>query len=118
LLATQVVSRIREVFGVEIGVRGLFEEPTIEAFGRRIQEAMRAGENDEAPPLVKVSREGRLPLSFAQQRLWFLDQLVPNNPFYNCPRAVRLEGRLDLEVLERVINEIVRRHEALRTKIE
>ena len=60
----------------------------------------------------------RLPLSFAQQRLWFLDQLAPNNPFYNSPRAVRLEGRLDLDVLERVINEIVRRHEVLRTRFE
>src|SRR5262245_53326290 len=58
------------------------------------------------------------PLSFSQQRLWFLDQISPNNPFYNCPGSVRLEGRLDLDVLERVINEIVRRHEALRTRIE
>src|SRR5215470_17357814 len=57
-------------------------------------------------------------LSFAQQRLWFLDQLEPNNPFYNIPGAVRLEGGLNLEVLERVINEIVRRHEVLRTRFE
>src|SRR5262245_4952970 len=58
------------------------------------------------------------PLSFAQQRMWFLDQLVPNTPFYNISGGVRLEGGLNLEVLERVINEIVRRHEVLRTRYE
>src|SRR5262249_5628276 len=122
LLATQVVSRVREVFKLEMGVRSLFEEATIERLSRRIEEAMRAGEKDMAPPLVRTSREGqgavRLPLSFAQQRLWFLDQLVPNNPFYNCPGAVRLKGKLDLEAMERSINEIIRRHEVLRTRIE
>jgi hypothetical protein len=62
--------------------------------------------------------DGYAQMSFAQQRLWFLDQLVPNNPLYNRPGAIRLEGRLELEVLERVINEIVRRHEVLRTGFE
>jgi acyl carrier protein len=122
LLATQVISRVRNTFGVEIGVGSVFEEPTVESLARRIEEAIRRGEKVEAPPLVRVSREGqgepRLPLSFAQQRLWFLDQLVPNDPFYNCPRAVRLEGRLDPQALERSINEIIRRHEVLRTRIE
>ncbi|AFZ17945.1 non-ribosomal peptide synthetase [Allocoleopsis franciscana] len=66
-------------------------------------------------PLVPISREGTLPLSFAQQRLWFLDQLVPNNAFYNTPAAVRLSGSLNLAALEETFNEIVRRHEALRT---
>src|SRR5262249_4243731 len=60
----------------------------------------------------------RLPLSFAQQRLWFIEQLDPGNAIYNCPGAIRLEGGLNLEVLEGVINEIVRRHEVLRTRIE
>jgi amino acid adenylation domain-containing protein len=126
LLATQVVSRIRNTFGVEIGVGSVFEDGTGEGLARRIEEAIRAGEEDEAPPLVRIEREGRqggrrdarLPLSFAQQRLWFLDQLIPNDPFYNCPRALKLEGRLDLDALERSVNEIVRRHEALRTRIE
>src|SRR5262245_42337778 len=57
-------------------------------------------------------------LSFAQQRLWFLDQLAPNSPFYNVPGAVRLEGKLEIQVLERVINEVIRRHEVLRARIE
>jgi amino acid adenylation domain-containing protein/FkbM family methyltransferase len=118
LLATQVVSRVRSTFGVGIRVGTIFEESTVEGLARRTEEMIRAGEKDEAPPLVRTAREGRAPLSFAQQRLWFLDQLAPNSPFYNCPGAMRLEGRLDLEVLERVINEIVRRHEVLRTRFE
>jgi amino acid adenylation domain-containing protein len=126
LSATQVVSRMKNTFGVEIGVRSVFEGPTAAGLARRIEEAIRTGESDEAPPLVRAERASqgggqkgdRMPLSFAQQRLWFIDQLQPNNPIYNIPGAVRLEGRFDLEVLERVINEIVRRHEVLRTRIE
>src|SRR4030095_14980022 len=79
---------------------------------------MRGGERIEAPPLVRVEREGSLPLSFAQQRLWFIDQLEPGSALYNIPGAVRLEGRLDVEALERSVNEIVRRHESLRTRFE
>ena len=69
-------------------------------------------------PLRPVEREGALPASFAQQRLWFLDQLEPNSPLYNIPAAVRLQGRLDVTALELTLNEIVRRHEALRTNFE
>jgi amino acid adenylation domain-containing protein len=68
-------------------------------------------------PLVPISRSGNLPLSFAQQRLWFLDRLMPNHPFYNIPLALNLTGAIDLAALEQTFNEIVRRHEALRTKI-
>src|SRR5205823_184194 len=70
---------------------------------------------DAAPPVTPVARAGNLPLSFAQQRLWFLDQLEPNSTVYHIPLAWRLEGPLDQEVLERCLNEIVRRHEVLRT---
>ena len=122
LLATQVISRVRKSFGVEIGVGSIFEKPTVEGLANRIEEAMRSGGKDEAPPLVHVSREGergnRLPLSFAQKRLWFIDQLEPGTAIYNLPGAVRLEGELDLDALERVINEIIRRHEVLRTRFE
>jgi hypothetical protein len=65
--------------------------------------------------IVPIARDRTLPVSFAQQRLWFLDQLVPNNAFYNTPAAVRLTGSLNLAALEKTFNEIVRRHEALRT---
>src|SRR5262249_36959184 len=118
LLATQVVSRVRNTFGVEIGVGSIFEDATVESLASRIEKSMKAGEKDGAPPLTRAKRVKRLPLSFAQQRLWFLDQLTPNDPFYNLPGAVRLEGTLDLDALERSVNEIVRRHEVLRTRIE
>ncbi|MEG3871536.1 amino acid adenylation domain-containing protein [Microcoleus sp. Z1_B5] len=68
-------------------------------------------------PIVPMGRDGNLPLSFAQQRLWFLDQLVPNNPFYNVPAALRLTGSLNFSALQKTFNEIVRRHEALRTNL-
>src|SRR5262249_8288009 len=119
LLATQVISRIRGVFGVQIGVRSIFEEATAKGLASRGEEALRVGKKREAPSLVRASREvqggERFPLSFAQQRLWFIDQMDSGNVAYNIPSAVRLEGRLDLEALERAINEIVRRHEVLRT---
>jgi acyl carrier protein len=118
LLATQVISRVRKSFGVEIGVGSVFEEPAVEGLASRIEEALKAGKKDEAPPLVRVSREERLPLSFAQQRLWFLDQLDPGNAAYNVPEALALKGDLNIEALERAINEIIRRHEILRTRIE
>jgi amino acid adenylation domain-containing protein len=118
LLATQVVSRARKMLGVEIGVKRIFETPTVEGLAQLIENAIKTGEKDETPPLVRAPRGGLLPLSFAQQRLWFLDRLAPNNPFYNISSALRLEGRLNLEALEFAINEIIRRHEVLRTRIE
>ncbi|MEH2243495.1 amino acid adenylation domain-containing protein [Nostoc sp.] len=78
-------------------------------------EAINRTNNHSFRPLVPISRSGNLPLSFAQQRLWFLDQLIPNNPFYNIPVALHLTGSLDKAALEQTFNEIVRRHETLRT---
>ncbi|MHC5738122.1 amino acid adenylation domain-containing protein [Nostoc sp.] len=78
-------------------------------------EASNLTNNHSFKPLVPISRSGNLPLSFAQQRLWFLDQLIPNNPFYNIPLALHLTGSLKLAALKQTFNEIVRRHEALRT---
>jgi len=72
----------------------------------------------QAPPIVPVPRDQTLPLSFAQQRLWFIDQWEPGNPYYNIPTAVRLTGPLDVAALEQSLNEVVRRHEALRTTFE
>lgn len=117
-MATRIISRVKHTFGLEIEVRSVFEEATAEGLARRIEEAMRASDKEIAPSLVRAPRGKNLPLSFAQQRLWFLDQLVPNNHLYNIPGSVRLEGKLDLKVLEKVINEVFRRHEALRTRIE
>ncbi|HSG39079.1 MAG TPA: condensation domain-containing protein, partial [Thermoanaerobaculia bacterium] len=115
LLATRVMSRLRSAFGVEMPLRELFEAPRLSDLAHRVEAALRAGEGRLAPPLVRISREGPLPLSFAQQRLWFIDQLEPGSPLYNIPVTLRVEGPLRAEVLALCLGEIVRRHEALRT---
>src|SRR5690606_16413955 len=115
LLATQLVSRIRDTFKVELPLRHIFESPTVATLAEQIEIAQRTVGGTPPPPLVPAPRDGEIPLSFAQQRLWFLDQFEPNSPFYNIPEAVRLHGPVDPAVLERCLNEIVRRHEALRT---
>ncbi|MFZ5918978.1 MAG: amino acid adenylation domain-containing protein [Chloroflexota bacterium] len=115
LRATQVISRVREVFQIDLPLRALFEWPTVAGLAVQVEAALRTGSGLEAPPIEAISREGDTPLSFAQQRLWFLDQLEPGNLFYNIPIAMRLQGKLDVAALERVLSEIVRRHEALRT---
>ena len=112
LLATRVVSRIRSVLGVELALKTLFEAPTLAELARAITQV--AGET-AAPPLVAQARPASLPLSFAQQRLWFLDQLEPGSAAYNIPAALRMRGRLEVEALRRTIETIVERHEALRT---
>ncbi|HVR97637.1 MAG TPA: amino acid adenylation domain-containing protein, partial [Thermoanaerobaculia bacterium] len=112
LLATQVVSRVRALLGVELPLRALFEAPTVAGLARVVRESR---EDRQAPPVVPVPRDGRIPLSFAQQRLWFLDQLAPDSPAYNIPLAVRLTGDLQVDRLAWIFAEVVRRHEALRT---
>ncbi len=116
LLATQLVSRIREAFQLEVPLRLLFEHPAVAALSRDIEMLRAAGDSATTPPPIeRVSRSGPLPLSFAQQRLWFIDQLEAGSPFYNSPAAVRLSGPLDLTALGRTFTEVVRRHEVLRT---
>jgi amino acid adenylation domain-containing protein len=115
LLATQVTSRLREVFQIELPLRSLFETPTVAGLAESIEEARRKEQNFSVVPIVPVTRESELPLSFAQERLWFLDQLQPGSSVYNLSGAFRLLGLLDSIALERSLNEIVRRHEALRT---
>jgi amino acid adenylation domain-containing protein/FkbM family methyltransferase len=115
LLATQLISRVREAFSVELPLRTLFEHPTIAALARQVEAALNAEGRLQMPPIRPVSRDTALPLSFSQQRLWFLDQLEPGSAVYNSPAAVKLSGSLDIKALERTLNEIVRRHEVLRT---
>jgi acyl carrier protein len=115
LLATRVASRVREVFGVEMPLRALFEGPTVAELAGRVEE-MRRAELPVLPPVVPTERDGSpLPLSFAQERLWFIDRLEPGSTVYNIPVARRLGGALHVAALERALGEIVRRHEALRT---
>ena len=115
LLATQVVSRIRNAFQVELPLRALFEAPTVAGLAERVERMQREQYGLLAPPIVSVPRNQRLPLSFAQQRLWFLDQVEPNNPLYNIPRAIRLIGPFNVAAMESALNGIVERHEILRT---
>ncbi|HVR95631.1 MAG TPA: amino acid adenylation domain-containing protein, partial [Thermoanaerobaculia bacterium] len=116
LLATQVISRVRDRFGVELPVRALFEEPTVAGLAARVREEKPAADTVPIEPIVPLPRDGSpLPLSFAQERLWFLDRLEPGSPAYHLPVSKRLEGDLDVPVLTRALLETVRRHEALRT---
>jgi amino acid adenylation domain-containing protein/non-ribosomal peptide synthase protein (TIGR01720 family) len=116
LLATQLISRVRSIFQVELPVRAVFDAPTIDEMGQRIEALQRKGAHLDYPPLKKFMHSGELPLSFAQQRLWFLDQMEPMSAAYNQPESVRLIGELDVASLELSLNEVIRRHEILRTQ--
>ncbi len=111
LLVSQLSSRVRNAFGVELPLRQVFEAPTLEALAARVEGVL----PEKQERIERVPRTEALPLSFAQERLWFLDQLEPGSPLYNVPVSLRLKGRLDLEAFAATFREIVRRHEALRT---
>ncbi|HEU4884059.1 MAG TPA: amino acid adenylation domain-containing protein [Longimicrobium sp.] len=115
LLAMQVLSRIRQRLGVELPVRALFDAPTVAALAAAVDAARGAAVQMPHAPLRASRRSDPQPLSFAQQRLWFLHQMEPESPFYNLPFAVRMEGALEVDALRRALAEIVRRHEVLRT---
>ena len=118
LLATQFVSRVQEALSVELPLSRIFQTPVLSELAEFIEQKLRGGGQHSETPLRHVSREQPLPLSFAQQRLWFLDQLEPGNPLYNTPGALRLQGTLDIAALEQALSEIVRRHETLRTTFD
>ncbi|HEV3458078.1 MAG TPA: amino acid adenylation domain-containing protein [Thermoanaerobaculia bacterium] len=116
LLATRMTLRVKEVFGVELPLRTLFEEPTVGALAAAVEALRSAGAAPERPPLRRAGNGGPLPLSPAQLRFWFLHQLNPGSSAFNMHRAVRLSGRLRVAVLEASLGEIVRRHGAVRTR--
>ena len=115
LLATQIISRVREAFGVELPMRSIFESPTVGEMAYRVEESMKNQQEAPAPPVRPVPRDADLPLSFAQQRLWVFDRMAPGSPVYNIPMTTRLTEDLDIAVLQRTFDEIIRRHESLRT---
>ena len=115
LRATQVISRIRELFHVELPLLRIFSSPTVASLAASIAAAGREQQGLVIPEIVPTTREQHPPLSFAQQRLWFLDGLNPESAFYNVPTAIRLRGELNVSALERSLNELLRRHESLRT---
>jgi amino acid adenylation domain-containing protein len=118
LFATQVLARVRDLFSVETSLRDFLETPTTAGLARLIERELRAGSGVSAPPITPVPRDEPLIASFAQQRLWFLDQLEPGNAAYNVPAAVRITGQLDVAALESAFNEVARRQESLRTTFE
>ena len=118
LLAMQVISRARTAFDIDLPVRALFEAPTVAGLAERVIGIRAQGGRTKTPAIGRVDREGVLELSYAQQRLWFLMQVMPGNTSYNIPLALRLRGELNVEALKRSIREIVRRHEVLRTRFE
>ncbi|MEV1178600.1 amino acid adenylation domain-containing protein, partial [Nonomuraea sp. NPDC049784] len=114
LLATQVISRVRAAFDVEVPLTALFDRPTVAELAAVVEAAARG---EVPPPIVPVSRDGLVPLSFAQQRLWFLDQLEPGSADYNVPIALRMSGPLDVAALRAALDAVVERHEVLRTRL-
>ena len=116
LLATQVMSRVREVMGVEVGLREMFERPTVRGLSEAIEKQRAAGRGREVPAMKRREREAELELSYAQQRLWFINELEPESAAYNIAYAVRMQGEVNEAALEQCMNEIVRRHEVLRTR--
>jgi hypothetical protein len=113
-LATQLISRVRRTFQVEVPLRAMFEAPTVAGLAKKIEAAKRDTPT-QVPALIPVPRNGGMPLSFAQQRLWFFGQLESDGTFYNMPRAVRLRGKLNVHAMESSLNQIAARHEVLRT---
>ncbi|HEX5868951.1 MAG TPA: condensation domain-containing protein, partial [Longimicrobium sp.] len=114
LLGTRVVSRIRERLGAEVPVAALFEAPRLDEFAARVDDAVRAGLGVRIPPIRRTEGD-TAPLSFAQERMWFIDRLDPGSAAYNMSPALRLHGSVDVNAMRRALAEIVRRHEPLRT---
>lgn len=120
LLATQVISRVRAAFKVALPLRALFDHPTVAALAQRIDTARNQASCSPScpPPITPQPRDGRLPLSFAQQRLWFLEQLSPTSNLFTMPFALTLTGELDVTALQQSFAFLLERHEILRTAFE
>src|SRR6185437_11785687 len=120
LLAMQVLAALREELQVSLSIHQFFAAPTLAGLVALIQNRNAPAQEKRPstilpPPLVPVEQRNNLPLSFAQQRLWFLDQLEGRSATYNIPVALLLTGSFSLPVFQRSMQEIVRRHEVLRT---
>ncbi|MDB4957889.1 MAG: non-ribosomal peptide synthetase [Myxococcales bacterium] len=114
LLAVLVISRVRSLFEVELALQSFFAAPTVEAMAAEVVR-LRSGPRASAPRIERLPRDGELPLSFAQQRMWFLHRLAPSSPAYHVPIERRLRGSLAVEAVRRAFETVVRRHEPLRT---
>ncbi|MEW6737787.1 MAG: condensation domain-containing protein, partial [Acidobacteriota bacterium] len=118
LLATQLISRIHNAFNVDLPVRAIFESATLSDLAGKIEALLGGSSTLPTIPIQPISRDQQLPLSFAQQRLWFLAQLEPGTTAYNMPVILRLKGKVDIIALEQSFNAIINRHEILRTRFD
>ena len=115
LLATKIIARLQTTFQIEFPLQYLLEAPTVAGLAVRLQTLLHSEEAEVLEPIPCCLREGPLPPSFAQERLWVLQQLEPESPTYNIPLAFRLQGPLNHSALEQSLNQLVHRHESLRT---
>ncbi|MBW4560439.1 MAG: amino acid adenylation domain-containing protein [Mojavia pulchra JT2-VF2] len=115
LLATQVMSRIRQALAIDISLRSLFENPTVAGLAEVIGNSQINIGDEQNQLIPQLANRESAQLSFAQERLWFLEQLEPNNPTYLIPQALRLQGDLNIPVLQQSLDAIVAHHEILRT---
>ncbi|MDY6935439.1 MAG: amino acid adenylation domain-containing protein [Spirochaetota bacterium] len=119
LKATKVASRIQEEFAVDIPIRSLFEHQNIESLASIIDSMIAVGAARRFPPIVALESMDYYEVSHAQKRLWYLDKVIPNSPFYNIPAAVLIEkSQVDIDILKRSIHAVVDRHESLRTRFD
>ncbi|MGF1937819.1 MAG: non-ribosomal peptide synthetase [Nostoc sp. ChiQUE02] len=116
LLAAQIIARMRVSLEVELPFSQLLEFPTVAGLAHIVEEARKHQVRPIALPLQSISRSQTIPLSFSQEQLWFLHQLTPEESVYNEPCTIRLKGAINVDVLEKALNEIIKRHESLRTR--
>ena len=117
LLAAQLASRLAEAFGVDLSLRRVFEAPTVADLAYAIETGWKTPRRLALPPILPIQRHQPLRLSPAQQNLWLFDHIVPGTPFFNIELGVHMKGQLETAILERTLNELVERHEALRAII-
>jgi hypothetical protein len=115
LLVTHVIMRVRDVLNVELPIRSLFESPTVAEFSELITKQVSEGRQGELADIERVSRDGELPLSYSQQRMWFYEHLADGSASFHIPLGVRFKGALNHAAIEQTFGEIIRRHESLRT---
>ncbi|MCA1575864.1 MAG: amino acid adenylation domain-containing protein [Acidobacteria bacterium] len=115
LLVTHVIMRVRDILNVELPIRSLFESSTVAEFAELITKQISEGKQGELGQIEPVVREGELPLSYSQQRMWFYEHLAGGSASFHIPLGVRLRGELNQTAIEQTFGEIIRRHESLRT---
>ncbi len=117
LLATQIISRIKDIFEVEVPLKILFEDPNISALAKAVKQAKEVSIGNNAPIIKHVDDKDFIPLSFAQQRMWFLHEMTEENSNYNIPAVYKLCGKFNLDFFKQSLNQILSRHEVFRTAI-